>query len=164
MLRIMVVLMACTALMGQAQAPAPQTKGTEKITPYGEAQAKNLIQEVKTAGCIRAWKPAPDDPAKPSENRQPGVAGVFLLTPVTATPNASVDLPTYLLVPSANINFQQHLGHRVEVTGTAQTAPMPPTVQEIATAPSQKPENKPNTQSMPRLTVTALKMVSPSCP
>lgn len=164
MLRIMVVLMACTALMGQAQAPAPQTKGTEKITPQAEAQAKNLIQEVKTAGCIRAWKPAPDDPAKPSENRQPGVAGVFLLTPVTATPNASVDLPTYLLVPSANINFQQHLGHRVEVTGTAQTAPMPPTVQEIATAPSQKPENKPNTQSMPRLTVTALKMVSPSCP
>lgn len=164
MLRIMVVVMACTALMGQAQAPAPQTKGTEKITPQAEAQAKNLIQEVKTAGCIRAWKPAPDDPAKPSENRQPGVAGVFLLTPVTATPNASVDLPTYLLVPSANINFQQHLGHRVEVTGTAQTAPMPPTVQEIATAPSQKPENKPNTQSMPRLTVTALKMVSQSCP
>jgi hypothetical protein len=164
MRRIIVVLMASAALMGQAQAPAPQTKGTEKITPQAQAQAKNLIQEVKTAGCIRAWKPAPDDPAKPPENRQPGVAGVFLLTPVSATPNASVDQPTYLLVPSANINFQQHLGHRVEVTGTAQTAPLPPTVQEIATAPSQKPENKPSTQSMPRLAVTALKMVSQSCP
>jgi hypothetical protein len=67
-------------------------------------------------------------------------------------------------VPSANINFQPLLGHRVEVTGMSQAAPLPPTVQEIATAPSQKPENKPSTQSMPRLTVTALKMVSQSCP
>ena len=51
-----------------------------------------------------------------------------------------------------------------EIVGAAQTAPMPPTVQEIATAPTQLPENKPSTNGMPRLTVTTMKMVSESCP
>ena len=48
-------------------------------------------------------------------------------------------MPTYLLTPSATLSFSQHVGHKVEITGTAQTAPLPPTVQEIATAPTQRP-------------------------
>ncbi len=62
------------------------------------------------------------------------------------------------------MNFSQHVGHQVEITGTAQTAPLPPTVQEIATAPTLRPENKPSTNGMPRLTVTTMKMVAESCP
>ncbi len=38
-----------------------------------------------------------------------------------------------MLTPSVTLSFSQHVGHKVEVTGTAQTAPLPPTVQEIAT-------------------------------
>ena len=148
----------------QAQAPATQQPGTEKVTAQKREQAKNLTEEVTATGCIRAWKPAPEDVTKLAENREPGVAGIFLLTPLASGPNATTDLPTYLLTPTQIVNFAQHVDDKVEVVGVAQTAPMPPTVQEIATAPTQRPENKPNTQAMPRLTIKSLKKVSDSCP
>jgi hypothetical protein len=147
---------------GQAQAPVAKP-GTEKVTPQSQAAAKNLMQDITTEGCIRLWRPQTDDPTKMPDPRGPGLAGVYLLTPLASSPNTSTDVPTYLLTPSATINFQQHLGHKVMVTGTAQTAPLPPTVQEIATPPA-RPEEKPTTNGMPRLTVTSFKMVTESCP
>lgn len=151
-------------VLAQAQAPVTQKPGTEKVTGQERNNAKNLVQDVSTTGCIRLWKPAPGDPTKMPADRQPGLAGVYLLTPLASNPTTETDLPTYLLTPSATLNFSQHVGHQVEITGAAQTAPMPPTVQEIATAPTQMPENKPSTNGMPRLTVTTMKMVSESCP
>lgn len=147
----------------QAQATVVQKPGTEKVTPRREAQARNLTEEITTTGCIRAWKPAPEDVTKMADNDRPGVAGIFLLTPLQSSPNTAADLPTYLLTPTQMVNFAQHLDDKVEVVGVAQTAPMPPTVQEIATTPP-RPENKPNAQAMPRLTVRSLKKVSDSCP
>lgn len=158
------VVFSGASLIAQAPAPAPSSKGTEILTAQGRADAKNLIEDVKTVGCIRLWRPAPDDPTKMPNDRQPGLAGVYLLTPLASNGNATTDLPTYLLTPSATQSFSQHVGRQVEITGTAQTAPLPPTVQEIATAPTLRPENKPTTQGMPRLTVTTMKMVSESCP
>ena len=131
-------------------------------TLVAQSAAKNLIQPVTAQGCIRLWRPAPDDPTKMAIARQPGLAGVYLLTPVASTPATDVDLPTYVLTPSAMLSFSQHVGHRVEVTGTAQAAPLPPTVQDIANAP--RPESKASTNGMPRLTVTTMKMVTESCP
>ena len=128
------------------------------------AQAKNLTEDVTATGCLRAWKPAPEDVTRQPENREPGVAGIFLLTPLASGPNSSTDPPTYLLTPTQVVNFAQHLDDKVEVVGVAQTAPMPPTVQETVIAPTQRPENKPNTQAMPRLTIRSLKKVSDSCP
>jgi hypothetical protein len=152
------------SLWAQAQAPSPTSKGTEILTTQGRADAKNLIEDVKTVGCIRLWKPAPDDPTRMPPDRQPGLAGVYLLTPIASNPASATDLPTYLLTPSGTLNFSQHVNHKVEITGTAQTAPLPPTVQEIATAPTLRPENKPTTNGMPRLTVTTMTMVTESCP
>jgi hypothetical protein len=154
------------ALAAQAQAPAPSSKGTEVLTAQGRADAKNLIEDVRTVGCIRLWRPAPDDPTKMPNDRQPGLAGVYLLTPLASTGNSVTDAgtPTYLLTPSAILTFSQHVGKQVEITGTAQTAPLPPTVQEIATEPALRPENKPSTNGMPRLTVTTMRLVSESCP
>jgi hypothetical protein len=148
----------------QAQAPVQTKPGTEKVTPQVEQQVKNLTEEITTVGCLRAWKPAPEDVTRLPENREPGMAGMFLLTPMSSSPVAAIDLPTYLLTPSATANFQQHLDRKVEVVGVAQTAPQPPTVQEIATAPTQRPENRSNVQSFPRLTVKSIKMISESCP
>ena len=146
------------------QAPPTPKASTEKMTPRQHAQAKNLTEDISATGCIRAWKPAPEDVTKMPENRQPGVAGMYLLTPLASGPNASTDLPTYLLTPTQIVNFAQHLDDKVEVVGVAQAAPMPPTVQEIATAPTQRPENKPNPQAMPRLTIKSLNKLSDSCP
>jgi len=155
------LLAAAATVAGEAQAPAPKP-GTEKVTPQVLQQAKNLMEDITVVGCVRAWKPAPDDPTKAS--RQPGVAGVYLLTPLSSNPTTAIDVPTYLLTPSATVDFAQHLDHKVEIVGTSQAAPMPPTVQEIATAPTQRPENKPNPQSLPRLTVKTLKLISETCP
>jgi len=152
---------ASTALSGQAQTPT--RPGTVTVTPQSQAAAKNLVQEVSTQGCIRLWKPQPDDPTKMPPDRQPGLAGVYLLTPVSTGANVVTDLPTYVLTPSGTINFSQHVGHKVMITGNAQAAPMPPTVQEIATPPA-RPEEKASTNGMPRLTVTTFKMVTESCP
>lgn len=146
----------------QAQAPV-QKPGTEKVTPKEEQQAKNLTEEITTVGCIRAWKPAPADVTKLPENREPGVAGVYLLTPLASSPTAAIDMPTYLLTPSATANFRQHLDRKVEIVGVAQTAPLPPTVQEIATLPTLRPENRQNADSYPRLTVKSIRKVGDSC-
>ena len=156
------LLISAASLFGQ-QAPVAQP-GTEKISPQGQAAARNLMQDVQTQGCIRLWKPAPDDPTRMPPDRQPGLAGIYLLTPFASNPTTAADNPTYLLTPSGTLNYSQHVGHKVQVTGTAQAAPLPPTVQEIATAPTQRPEEKPSTNGMPRLTVTTMKMVSESCP
>ena len=156
------LLISAASLIGQAQAPVQQP-GIEKLTPQTQSAAKNLMQDVQTVGCIRLWTPTTGDPTKAPDNRRPGLGGIYLLTPFSTGPNSTIDLPTYLLTPSGTLNYSQHVGHKVEVTGTAQTAPLPPTVQEIAT-PTMRPEEKPTTNGMPRLTVTTMKMVADSCP
>lgn len=157
------LLMSAVSLLGQAQAPVARP-GTERATPQSQAAAKNLMQDVQTVGCVRLWRPQPADPTRMPNERQPGLAGVYLLTPFASNPTSATDLPTYVLTPSGTINYAQYVGHRVEITGTAQAAPMPPTVQEIATGPTMRPEEKPTTNGMPRLTVTTLKRVADSCP
>ncbi len=154
---------AAIAISSVGMLAAPPT-GTEKVTPAAAAQARNLTQDVTAVGCIRAWKPAPEDVTKFPENRQPGVAGIYLLTPLASSPTASIDLPTYLLTPTQVVNFFQHLDDKVEVVGVAQAAPLPPTVQETVTAPTMRPENRPSVQSIPRLTVKSMKKLSDSCP
>jgi hypothetical protein len=158
------VTVSSAGLFAQAQAPVSPKTGTERISPQAQTAAKNLMADVTTVGCIRLWRPAPDDPTKMPLDRQPGLAGVYLLTPISSDGTAVIDLPTYLLTPSGTLNFSQHVGHQVQISGTAQTAPLPPTVQEIATAPTLRPENKPSTNGMPRLTATTMKLVSESCP
>lgn len=126
--------------------------------------AQAPIRDVNAVGCIRLWQPAPADPTKMPPDRQPGLAGVYLLTPLASDPLVPSDLPTYVLTPSGTLNFSQHVGHQVEIVGAAQPATAPPVVPPAARGPALRPENKPSTNGMPRLTVTTMKMVSESCP
>jgi hypothetical protein len=158
-----VVALAMSAAALSGQLPSAPKPDTERITPQTQSSARNLMQEVKTVGCIRLWKPAPDDPTKMPPDRQPGLAGIYLLTPIASSPTTASDMPTYLLTPSATLNFSQHVGHKVEITGMSQAAPLPPTVQETVNAPTMRPEEKPSTNGMPRLTVTTMKMVMEGC-
>src|SRR5262245_3862996 len=105
---VMALTVFTAALFSQAQAPVTQT-GKEKMSPEAQTKARNLIQDVQVRGCIRLWKPAPDDPKKMPPDRQPGLAGVYLLTPVASSPTTVSDLPTYLLTPSSTLNFSQHV-------------------------------------------------------
>jgi hypothetical protein len=155
------VAISSVTLLGQTQAPVRPQTGTEKVTPAAAAQARNLTEDITAVGCVREWKPAPEDVTRHPENKQ---LGMYLLTPVSSSPGASADMPTYLLTPTLNVNFAAHLNDKVEVVGVAQTAPLPPTVQETVTAPTMRPEERPSVQSLPRLTVRTLKKISDACP
>ena len=126
-------------LIGQAQAPVQTRPGTEPVTPQVAITARNLTEDVTTVGCVRAWMPATADVTRLPENREPGMAGMFLLTPLASGPTTATEIPTYLLTPSASVNFHQHLDRKVEVVGVAQTAP---TIQGTVTVSTQLPENK----------------------
>ena len=151
-------------IAGLCSAVAISTVGLLAST-YAEATVDDQgREEVHAVGCVRAWKPAPQDVTRLPENREPGMSGIYVLTPLASGPMAAGDLPTYLLTPSATVNFHQHLDRKVEVVGMAQTAPTPPTIQEIVSAPTERPEEKPNAQSFPRLTVKTIRKVADSCP
>jgi hypothetical protein len=154
-------------IAGVCAAMAISTAGlvasTFATASVGKQTQAAVPEEVTAVGCLRAWKPAPEDVTKLPENREPGMSGMFVLTPVASSPTVP-EVPTYLMTPTATVNFQQHLDRKVEVVGVAQTAPKPPTVQEIALAPTQLPENRPNPLSFPRLTVKTIKRLSDNCP
>lgn len=128
--------------------------------------AQAAIKDVNAVGCIRLWQPAPADPTKMPVDRQPGLAGVYLLTPLASNPASPLDSPTYVLTPSGTLNFSQHVGHQVEIIGAAQPASAGPVVQAARPGggPAVRPENQSSTNGMPRLTVTTMKMVGESCP
>ncbi|MGH9220942.1 MAG: hypothetical protein ACRD1W_16675 [Vicinamibacterales bacterium] len=154
-------------IAGGCAAMAISTVGLVAST-FATASVDNQTQalvpeEVTAVGCLRAWKPAAEDVTKLPENREPGMAGMFVLTPVASSPTVP-EVPTYLLTPTATVNFQQHLDRKVEVVGVPQAATKPPTVQEIALAHTQLPENRPDPQSFPRLTVRTMTRLSDSCP
>jgi hypothetical protein len=112
--------------------------------------------EITVIGCLRAWQPASQDPTKTPER----VNGMFVLTPLQSTPTTAAIVPTYLLTPSQVVNFQQHLDDKVQVVGTPLTAPAPLTV----VSPTERPENRPTVESMPRFTLRSLTKLSDSCP
>jgi len=151
------VSMSLTLAVAQTpQAPKPQTESAA-----AQSQAKNLMQDVTKVGCLKAWQPGPADAAKAAE---PAKMGTYVLAPISADPvKAAVDLPTYVLVGGATVNFAAHQNHKVEISGVETAAQLPPTVQETASAPSVKAENKSDIRSMSTLTVRSLKMISASC-
>jgi hypothetical protein len=119
-------------------------------------------RDITTVGCVRAWRPATADVTRQPENREPGMASVYVLTPLVSDPTMTV-LPTYLLTPTTIVNFQQHLDRKVEVIGAPEAAPVLQTVQGIAGVPALR-ENTPNPQTLPRLTVKSLKLLADACP
>jgi hypothetical protein len=121
-------------------------------------------EEITAVGCVRAWKPAAADVTRLPENREPGMAGMFLFTPLTSSSVPGFELPTYLLTPSATANFQQHLDRKVEVVGVPQAAPPPTTVRVTVITSSQQPEHRPDVESFPRLTVRSMRRLSDTCP
>ena len=50
------------------RAPATPQVVSEKVTPQ-QSMAKNLTESVTAVGCVRAWKPAPEDVTKNARER-----------------------------------------------------------------------------------------------
>jgi hypothetical protein len=141
-----------SALLGQAKPPA---------TPEVQTKAKTEMVNVTRVGCLKAWQPSPPEATRVPEPK----IGTYVLTPLFADPTrSSADMPTYVLVGGATVNFTAHVNHKVEISGVEAVAQLPPSPQEIAAGPALRPENKPDTRTMPSLTVQSLKMISAACP
>ena len=115
--------------------------------------------EITYVGCVRAWKPAPPDVTKMPESK----IGMYVLTPIASGATTRMEVPTYLLTPTQTVNFAAHLDDKVEVIGVTHPAPRGRTIGAIIGTPP-RPEEDPDVQSMPRLTVKSLKKISDACP
>ena len=154
------------ALLGQAPTPAPQPQApkpdTQKATPEVQVRPRAQLVDVTRVGCLKAWQPGSTDPTRMPDPPRPGT---YILTPLVVDPNrASADMPSYVLVGGATVNFPAHVNHKVEIAGVEAVAQMTPTPQEAAAAPALRPETRPDTRTMPSLTVQSLKMISTACP
>jgi hypothetical protein len=132
---------SCTVFLA-AQSTIPNTNKTNK--------AAGTRQTVIVTGCL-------DDG---------GEAGGYLLTSVavsgtpkaraTATPNSGTIGIAYTLIGS---ELQSYVGHKVEVTGLIE-----PLIKKSSTKPSDRDKAVATAQAMNgTLTVTSLKMISPTC-
>ena len=130
------------------------------ISAVGVVAHTQAPAEITYIGCLRAWKPAPPDVTRMPESK----IGMYVLTPLASSPTVSADVPTYLLNPTLMVNFAAHLDDKVEVTGVPQPAPERRTIGAIVGAPTPRPDERPDVQSMPRLTVKTLKKLSDACP
>jgi hypothetical protein len=139
----LVVFMAVVA----AQTP-PRTSGASSTT---------TPPTITVTGCV-----TPDTMATPSTDSSPrfvlssidpqGGAGNPSASPA-AQPRSTVT--GYALKPAADVNLGAHLNHKVQITGTLDTA----TTSNPTSAQPSSPSS-----AMPALRVTAVKMVSSTCP
>ena len=94
-----------TGTSASARATADRTSAVQAQAP--------VQKEITAIGCVRAWRPAPEDVTRMADNDKQGVAGIFLLTPLNSGPSTANEVPTYLLTPTQIVNFAQHLDDKV---------------------------------------------------
>ena len=132
----LVVSMAIVA----AQTPPPTTSGASSTTSP---------QTITVTGCV-----TPDTMATPGTG-----SPRFILSSIEPQGGAKSrsTVTGYTLMPAADVNLGTHLNHKVQVTGTVDTA--------TTSSPTSAQPSSPNTSSaMPSFRVTSVKMVSETCP
>lgn len=137
------------ALSSPADQETPRPTGTAGQTPAG------ADKPIMVTGCIS------------------GGPAAFTLTNAMAAGAAAGDKPgdkpaagavgtagissSYDLTARAGVDLSSHVGHKVEITGTPAPAAASPGAATSPGAPGSKP-------AAPKLTVTAVKMMSTTCP
>jgi len=141
----LVVFMAVVA----AQTPPRTSSGASSTTSP---------QTITVTGCI-----TPDTMATSSTDSPRFVLSSIEPQGGAGNPSASPAAQTrstvtgYSLKPAADVNLSAHLNHKVQITGTLDTA--------TTSSPTSAQPSSPNTSSaMPALRVTSVKMVSSTCP
>jgi hypothetical protein len=122
-----------------AQTPSPTSSGTGSTSP----------QTITVTGCV-----TPDTMATPGTG-----SPRFVLSSVEPQGGARSrsTVTGYTLTPAADVNLSMHLNHKVQITGTVDTA--------ATSSPTSAQPSSPNTSSaMPAFRVTSVKMVSSTCP
>jgi len=129
--RLVVPLFALLVAALWAVAAVPQEKAGD------DAKQKNFV----VTGCLQ---------------QETGTES-FVLVNAQPSPEAGAEQSTrYVLTPAASVSLKEHVGHRVEVTGTF--------AKELARTDPGATEAKEAKETTPRIEVTAVKQVAPNCP
>jgi len=146
-----VVALGCVAITAQAQ---DTTVKSQTKTTGGDTQT------VTYTGCVQTG----------TEARSYLLDKVVPLSRTTTTDAAgtTATTTTYMLIPGEKIDVQQHVGHKVEVTGTLTTGANVKTETKTNVdrdhAPDTKTREKTETRgSMPQFRVTSIKSLSERC-
>ena len=133
----LVVFMAVVA----AQTPSRTASGASSTTSP---------QTITVTGCV-----TPDTMANPSTD-----SPRFVLSSIEPQSGAAArsrsTVTGYTLTPAADVNLGAHLNHKVQITGTLDTA-------TTSSATSAQPSSPNTSSAMPALRVTSVKMVSSTC-
>ncbi len=132
----LVVSMAVVA----AQTPRPATSGASSTTGP---------QTITVTGCV-----TPDTMTSPGTGSPRFV--LSSIEPQGSTRSRST-VTGYTLAPSADVSLSEHLNHKVQITGTVDTA-------TTSSATSTQPSSPNTSSAMPALRVASVKMVSSTCP
>jgi hypothetical protein len=146
-----------------AQTPSP----TQRRTTLNARSASQANQPVTVTGCVT-----------PADNPSTASLTHFVLSHVEPAVNVGVPSSSesdesratavvsgYALSPaSSEVNLKDHLSHRVEITGTVDSAAPQTTASQHAASSESSGSLSSARTTMPSLRVSAVKMVSTSCP
>jgi len=161
--------------------PAPRTP--EPATRASSAAADMARTATTITGCLKTWDSRTMAPATGSGSgagsaasavatkpATPGASAQFVLTNIDRTGAAGRSSASSFLLKTSdsNVSFNQHLNHKVEVTGTLSDAASTPPSSAPSAASGDRDASASGRVSaddmkLPTLNVTALKMVSPTC-
>jgi hypothetical protein len=147
LLALYCALVVSMAILAAQTAPRTASGASSTTSP----------QTITVTGCVTPdtmANPTTDSPRFVLSGIEPqGGAGNPSASPAAQTPST---VTGYTLKPAADVNLGAHLNHKVQITGTLDTATSSPT--------SAQPSSPNTSSAMPALRVTSVKMVSSTCP
>jgi len=143
----MKLTLVVTPAVTQVPIPAPAVVAATEI-----ARTEQTVTTVTMTGCLRKAADDPDMYVLEGATRT--------VTAVTETPPAELarSLTSYTLLAISGVNFKDHVGHKVEVTGTIME---PTSVRRTTTTTPTATQT--TTTSLSRFQVSSIRMLSESC-
>ena len=186
-----VALTGMTAAAQQPQPQTPPTQQTppappdpsqrppdpNRPMPDAPRPMADVASSTTVTGCLKTWDSRTMAPATGAGSGAGSAAAgasspspsEFVLTNVEGAPAGGSGKGSFLLKTSdASVSFSQHLNHKVSLTGKISDAAKdmgastPPTADKPSTDRDASASGRGDAK-LPVLTVTALKMVSPTC-
>lgn len=145
--------LALTLGVHAAAQQIPSQTAQPAASMQDQTKAKAEHAQATFTGCLQAGTEAKSyilDQAAPAKTGE-----------AVGTTGELANATKFDLVASDQVNLQEHVGHKVEVTGTISAAK--PDTKAMAPAPSEKPGAKMEKAATPQLHVSSIKQLADSC-
>lgn len=139
--------------------------GSTPLTAQDTAKPTTMTKDsITVTGCLQAGT-APDTFTLSNVTQAAAATSATGTSGATATATATTGPKStdtkYELVAAGSVNLKPHVGHKVEITGTEAKGAMGTSGSTPSTSTPSAGTAKPEAK---KITVTALKHVSPTCP